>query len=210
VLRWTRMVMGVVAVLLIAALWWLLSFVRYGLSAHDEPTRVEHVLARAMRHYATPSDLRVRRNPVLPTPEVMAEARAHFADHCAVCHGNDGRGRTAMGPRFYPKVPDMSLQETQSMSDGEIFATIENGVRLTGMPGWGDGTAESAYGSWTLVHFIRHLPRITPEEVAEMEKLNPKPPAVVLAEREEEEFLAGGAPAEDGKDGAPPEAGHRH
>jgi mono/diheme cytochrome c family protein len=208
--RWTRVAVGVVAVLLIAAVGWLLSFLRYGLSAHDEPTRIEHVLARAMRHYATPSDLRARKNPVPPTPEVMAEARAHFADHCAVCHGNDGRGRTAMGPRFYPKVPDMSLQETQSMSDGEIFATIENGVRLTGMPGWGDGTAESAYGSWTLVHFIRHLPRITREEIAEMEKLNPKPPAVVLAERAEEEFLAGGTPSEDGKNDAQPDAGHRH
>ena len=114
-----------------------------------------------------------------------------------------------MGPRFYPKVPDMALPETQAMSDGEIFATIENGVRLTGMPGWGDGTAESAYGSWTLVHFIRHLPEITPEEIAEMEKLNPKPPAVVLAERDEEEFLAGGAQSAEGKK-PEPDAGHGH
>lgn len=208
--RRTRVVIGVAAALLIAAAGLGLSLLRYGLSAHDEPTRVEHVLARAMRHYATPSDLRDRTNPVPLTPDVLAEARAHFADHCAVCHGNDGKGRTAMGPRFYPKVPDMALPETQAMSDGEIFATIENGVRLTGMPGWGNGTAESAYGSWTLVHFIRHLPKITPEEIAEMEKLNPKPPAVVLAEREEEEFLAGGAQsAEEGKT-PKAEAGHAH
>jgi mono/diheme cytochrome c family protein len=163
---------------------------RHGLSALDEPTRVEHVLARAMRHYATPADLRERNNPVPLTPRVLAEGRAHFADHCAPCHGNDGKGQTAMGPKFYPRVPDMTLDETQSQSDGTIFATIENGIRLTGMPGWGDGTAESAYGSWTLVHFIRHLPEITEDEIAGMEKLNPRPHAEWAQLQEEEKFLA--------------------
>ena len=170
----------------------LIRTTRHGVSALDEPTRIEHVLARAMRHYATPSDLRERKNPVPLTQEALAEGRAHFADHCAPCHGNDGKGQTAMGPKFYPRVPDMTLDETQSQSDGAIFATIENGVRLTGMPGWGDGTAESAYGSWTLVHFIRHLPKIREEELSEMERLNPKTLAEWEALREEEAFLAGG------------------
>jgi mono/diheme cytochrome c family protein len=188
----TKVAAGVLVVLAAGAAALVVNLLRHGLSAHDEPTHIEHVLARIMRRYATPADLRGRENPVPLTPEVLGEARAHFADHCAVCHGNDGKGKTAMGPRFYPKAPDMSQGETQAMSDGEIFATIENGIRLTGMPGWGDGTAESAYGSWTLVHFIRHLPKITPQEIAEMEKLNPKPPAEVQAAREEEEFLSGG------------------
>ena len=169
----------------------LLQTLRYGFSAKDEPSRIEHVLARAMRHYATPSGLRDRKNPVALTLDVLTEARAHFADHCAVCHGNDGKGQTAMGSNFYPKAPDMTLAETLSQSDGELFATIENGVRLTGMPAWGNGTAESAYGSWTLVHFIRHLPKITAEELAEMEELNPKNRAAFEQEAEEKRFLDG-------------------
>jgi len=169
----------------------LLQTLRYGFSAKDEPTRIEHALARAMRHFATSSDLRDRRNPVPLTPEVLAEARAHFADHCALCHGNDGKGQTAMGPNFYPKAPDMTLPETLSQSDGELFATIENGIRLTGMPAWGNGTAASAYGSWTLVHFIRHLPKITAEELAEMETLNPMNRAAFEQELKERRFLEG-------------------
>ena len=186
--------MAGIVLLLVAAMGavLLIRTTRYGLSALDEPTRIEHVLARAMRHYATPSDLRGRKNPVPLTQEALAEGRAHFADHCAPCHGNDGKGQTAMGPKFYPKVPDMTLDETQSQSDGEIFATIENGIRLTGMPGWGDGSAESAYGSWTLVHFIRHLPKITEDELSEMQRLNPKTLAEWEALREEDAFLAGG------------------
>ena len=96
-----------------------------------------------------------------------------------------------MGKQMYPKTPDMTLATTQSLSDGELFSIIENGVRLTGMPGFGSGTAESAYGSWTLVHFIRHLPKLAPEEMAEMEKPNPKSPEEWQEMQEEEAFLAG-------------------
>ena len=198
--------LGVLLIGIVGAAAMLFHVLRYGLSAHDDPTPVEHVLARIMRRYATPSDLRGRKNPVPLTPEVLGEARAHFADHCAVCHGNDGKGQTEMGPKFYPKAPDMTLPETQAMSDGEIFATIENGIRLTGMPGWGNGTADSAYGSWTLVHFIRHLPQITPEEMEEMTSLNPKTRAEWQADAEDREFLEGeGAP-----ETAAPSAGHSH
>ena len=170
------------------ALW---STLRSGLSAREEPPAIEVLLARVMRRYAVPADLKDRKNPVRLTPEVLAEAKAHFADHCASCHGNDGKGQTAMGPNFYPKVPDMTLAETQSQSDGALFATIENGIRLTGMPAWGNGTAESAYGSWTLVHFIRHLPRLTPEEIEDMRGMNPKSREEWEAESEERRFLEG-------------------
>lgn len=164
---------------------------RYGFSAHDEPTKIEASIARRMRRWSVPADLRKVTNPVPLTPEVLAEARAHFADHCASCHGNDGKGQTRMGRRLYPKAPDMSAARTQSLSDGELFSTIENGIRLTGMPGWGEGTAESAYGSWTLVHLIRRLPKITAEEIAQMERMNPVSPSELEERQSEEKFLEG-------------------
>lgn len=176
---------------------------RYGFSARDEPTRIETLVAKAMRRYAVPSDLRRRKNPVPLTPATLGEARAHFADHCAYCHGNDGRGQTSIGQSFYPRVPDMTLAATQSQSDGELFATIENGIRLTGMPAWGDGTAVSAYGSWTLVHFIRNLASLTPAQLEEMKSLNPKTRAHGEADAAAKTFLEGETPA-------PSAAGHSH
>ena len=170
----------------------LASTLRYGFSAHDEPTRIESVVARTVRHWAVPSDLRDRKNPVPLTSQVLEESRDHFADHCATCHGNDGKGQSGIGKAMYPKAPDLTLAATQSLSDGELFSIIENGVRLTGMPGFGDGSAASAAGSWTLVHFIRHLPNIAPEEIGAMEKLNPKSPEEWQQMQQEESFLAGG------------------
>ena len=190
-------------VLLLAGTIAIASMVRSGLSAHDEPTVIEAAVARTARSWAVPSDLRNMKNPVPLTPQVLADGRAHFADHCAGCHANDGKGG-GMGRQMYPKTPDMTLAATQSLSDGELFSIIENGVRLTGMPGFGNGTAESAYASWGLVHFIRHLPKLTPEEIAAMEKLNPKSPAEWEQMQAEEVFLSG-----DG-DAAPEATLHQH
>lgn len=178
------------------------SMIRRGFSAHDEPTWIEATLARAMRHWAVPSDVRHAKNPTPLTEAALADGRAHFADHCAGCHGNDGKGG-GMGKRMYPKAPDMTLAATQKLSDGELFSIIENGVRMTGMPGFGSGTAESAASTWALVHFIRHLPKLTQAEIAEMEKLNPKSPEEYEAMKAEEEFLSGGASSEAQHETAP-------
>ena len=179
------------AVLVLLGVLLLWSALRRGFSTHDEPSRMEAWVARTARHWSAPADLRDARNPLTLTPQVMAEARAHWADHCASCHGNDGKGKTAIGEKLYPRAPDMTQPATQSLSDGELFAIIENGIRLTGMPGWGNGTAESGYGSWGLVHFIRHLPELTPEEIAGMEALNPKTPEEWEQMQAEEAFLSG-------------------
>ena len=162
-----------------------------GFSAREEPTAVEKFVARRLRHLAVPRSERERKNPVPTSPEVLRDARAHFADHCASCHGNDGRGRTQVGQGLYPKAPDMTLPETQSLADGELFFIIENGVRLTGMPAWGTGTGEGAEESWELVHFIRHLPKITLEEIAEMEGLNPRSRKELEEEEQMRRFLEG-------------------
>jgi hypothetical protein len=46
-------------------------------------------------------------------------------------------GETEIGKNLYPKAPDMRQRETQSLTDGELYYTIRNGVRMTGVPAWG-------------------------------------------------------------------------
>jgi hypothetical protein len=127
-------------------------------------------------------------------------SRPSPSDHCASCHSNDGSGATEIGRRLYPRAPDMRLPATQELTDGELFHVIENGVRLTGMPGWGSGDHER--DSWALVHFIRHLPKLTREEVLEMERANPKTPDEWKELQREDEFLGG--------ESAPSAPAHRH
>ena len=161
-----------------------------GFSARAEPSRTETMLAEYARATAMPASAKSIKNPIALSPEIQHEALAHFADHCAVCHGNDGRGETMFGKGMYPQPPDLRSAYTQAMSDGEIFYIVENGIRMSGMPAFGG--ADSAEASWKLVHFIRHLPQLTPAEEAQMGLLNPKSPEEIQEEKDEEQFLNGG------------------
>jgi mono/diheme cytochrome c family protein len=163
---------------------------RDGFSARAEPSATERLIARAARRLAIPRSGRDARNPLPFSPEVWADARAHFADHCALCHGNDGRGNTEIGRNLYPKAPDMRLPDTQGLTDGELYSIIANGVRLTGMPAWGDGSPNDP-DTWKLVHFIRHLPDLTEVHLKEMEGLNPKSRSEIEEELQDKQFLEG-------------------
>jgi mono/diheme cytochrome c family protein len=167
------------------------TIVRRGLSTRTEPSRAEAVVAWAMRRLATPAAIRNTPNPVPPTEAVLEQALEHYADHCAVCHANDGSGDTDIGRSFYPKVPDMRSAGSQALSDGELFSIIEHGIRLTGMPAWGTGTPEGERDSWGLVHFIRRLPALTADEVERMEALNPKTAEQWRSDDESRRFLEG-------------------
>jgi mono/diheme cytochrome c family protein len=170
----------------------LLADVR-GFSTRSTPFVGERAIARVARRLAVPRRMRATANPVAFSPEVWADARAHFADHCAACHANNGSGDTEMGRNLYPKAPDMRLSGTQGLTDGELYWTIENGVRLTGMPAWGDGSGTDM-DTWKLVHFIRHLNELTDDQLNEMAALNPKSPSELEEERQDRAFLEGKDP----------------
>ena len=176
-----------------------------GFSAKTEPQAIEIFLARQIRHLAIPIEQRNTPNPVALSPDLLQEGLAHFADHCAGCHANDGSGQTPIGKNVYPKAPDLRLPDTQSMSDGELFWVIHNGIRFTAMPAWGEGDPAQDLDSWKLVHFLRHLPQLTTEELDQMKALNPKTKKDLEEEAAFDQFLQGNDSA-----AIQPESGHHH
>src|SRR5262245_12858393 len=99
----TKKIVVVVLVILIfgiAFFWWVKS--AHGFSAREQPSKLESVVARGMRALAIPRSAKNVQNPMAATPELLVEARHHFADHCAACHANDGSGNTEMGRNLYP------------------------------------------------------------------------------------------------------------
>jgi mono/diheme cytochrome c family protein len=188
VLKAFLLLLGLAGLFGAVGLWY---FMRSGVSAREQPGRIEEFVAGRVRNMAIASRAKSLTNPVEYSGEIIAEGRAHFADHCAICHANDGSGNTAFGRGMWPKPPDLRLSRTQDLSDGELFWIIENGIRFTGMPGWGTGTEDGELASWHLVHFIRRLQRLLPEELEEMETLNPRSPAEIRQQIAEEAFLKG-------------------
>jgi mono/diheme cytochrome c family protein len=203
---WRRLITTTLVVLALLAGGGLMALRGWGIDARSEPSWMETQVALVLRGWMTPTRYKTLLNPVAPSAEAIAEGRDHFADHCASCHGNDGSGNTEIGRSLYPRAPDMRLMRTQGLSDGELFYIIEYGVRLTGMPAWSTGTPDGETASWRLVRFIRHLPSITAEEIAEMEGLNPRSPAELQKQKDIDDFLSGAEPKEAPKPPPP----HKH
>ena len=164
-----KALIAIVVLILVAVGAWVYWFVTmHGFSARERPTAMEAWMARHARRIAAPPGAKELKNPAAATPLNIAEARDHFADHCAICHANDGSGKTQINAGLYPPAPDMRQAETQKLSDGEIFYIIKNGIRFTGMPGWGGADEDN----WKLVLFIRHLPQLSEAEKELMKEVN--------------------------------------
>jgi mono/diheme cytochrome c family protein len=126
-----------------------------GLSARKKPSNFEYAIANFALSLSIPSEAKKLRNPLTSEPQILAEAKKPYKDHCAVCHAEDGRGKTRLSAGLSPEVPDLRAPHIQELTDGEMFYIIKNGVRFTGMPGWDIGDDET----WHLVALIRQLPK---------------------------------------------------
>jgi hypothetical protein len=92
-----------------------------------------------------------------------------------------------------PSRPTCAQQKRKTKPTANSY-TIYNGIRLSGMPAFGEKDQSDAESTWQLVRFIRHLPSLTPEEEQQMQSLNPQSPMEQQEKNEEEEFLKGGTP----------------
>jgi hypothetical protein len=79
------------------------ALIRHGFSARDTPSALEAYVARVTRKLAVPASARDQKKPFMATTEVLAEARAHFADHCAICHANNDSAATQRLVRTLPQ-----------------------------------------------------------------------------------------------------------
>jgi mono/diheme cytochrome c family protein len=92
-------------------------------------------------------------NPLSGETTTAAAGQGLFIQHCAICHGYYGSGKTEIGLGEYPHPPDLRSRSVQGMPDGELFYIIQNGIRYTGMPAWTLANDDI----WRLVSYIRQL-----------------------------------------------------
>ena len=74
---------------------------------------------------------------------------------CASCHGDDGRVPTTVGRSMYPRAPALDTPAVQRYTDAELFRVIKYGIRLTGMPGFGEVYSDQEI--WHLARFVRSV-----------------------------------------------------
>jgi predicted CXXCH cytochrome family protein len=127
-----------------------------GLSmARNEPPALEKTVATWLLNHSVPDEDRAKQNPFGADAAAVAAGRDSFRQRCEACHAYDGGGRTEIGAGSYPRPPDLKAV-LPSLSDGEIFYHIRNGIRNTAMPAWNLPDREI----WELVSYIRRLPDV--------------------------------------------------
>ena len=145
---------GLLAALAAGVLWVVVE--KASLSALSDPGPVETSVATAAQRWLVS---RSARGPLPPAPPndaaSIANGQMQFGARCAFCHGQDGRSPTDVGRALYPRTLNLSLPAVQGYSDAELFVVIKDGIRLTGMPGF--GRIHSDEEIWHLVHYVRNL-----------------------------------------------------
>ena len=100
------------------------------------------------------SDTSDRKNPVKPTPEVLAASKKIFGYDCAMCHGANGDGKGDLVESMSLKMKDWhDSTAVNAMSDGDIYDLIVKGKDK--MVGEGDRLAPAKV--WGLVNYVRSL-----------------------------------------------------
>ncbi len=122
-------------------------------------TRAKRILiARASRQGIPPQPQ--------STEDGVTEGKLRYGVECAACHGMDGRGLTDNGRWMYPRAADLTSTTVQKYSDQQLFWIVKNGIRLSGMPAFGQ--VESDERIWRIVQYVRTMPPKPP--VAEAQK----------------------------------------
>lgn len=129
---------------------------RVNISALPEPGAFETSMAMETKDWYIS---RATHGPLPPAPAKdvasIAPGGALYGMDCASCHGKDRRTPAPIGKNMYPRVLSLGSTEVQQMTDRELFWVINNGSRLSGMPGFARINNDKEI--WQLTYYVRSL-----------------------------------------------------
>ncbi len=160
---WAGFVFGVIVCIGTPLLALRLGFI--DMSAKPEPGPVESFVGELaydswIEHAAPQAQSRFDGDPA-----AIAVGLDHYRENCVVCHGAPDVEPAELAKGLHPDAPEL-WKDSEEISDGELFWTIRQGVRMTGMPAFAPTHTDEEI--WKIVAFVRHLPHLTPQEKSEL------------------------------------------
>ena len=152
-----RWILAAVLIVVLSGLVVIFAITQFDLSALQEPGQVETFLATQAKRMLIYKNS--RSGIPLPPKDLQAsleQGETLYGTDCAMCHGSDGHTLTDNGRWMYPRASDLTSPSVQQYSDPELFWIVKNGIRFSGMPGF--GKVESDEHIWDLVRYLRTLP----------------------------------------------------
>jgi mono/diheme cytochrome c family protein len=120
---------------------WTLSF-ENGVSAQKEH-----------HHRHAPESARQLKNPLASTEENFTGGRILYNQHCASCHGEDGKALTEAASTMKARPADLTT--AHNITDGEIYWVATNGIKESGMPSFQSKLSERE--RWRVALYVKYL-----------------------------------------------------
>jgi mono/diheme cytochrome c family protein len=94
-------------------------------------------------------------NPIVPDANSLMIGGDLYAEHCAMCHGDQGRGDGPFAVTLNPRPADLAIHTAPGKHpDSQLYAWITDGLPTTAaMPAF--GTLLSDDERWHLVNYLR-------------------------------------------------------
>ena len=93
------------------------------------------------------------------SPTELEQGRTIYQQHCAGCHGPEGRGDGPQATSLSPRPGNLISAQTSAKSDQELMKIIAKGRPRTAMAGWEDRL--SAEEQAAVMAYIRSLVKFT-------------------------------------------------
>jgi mono/diheme cytochrome c family protein len=181
-------VIGILALAACLYLYFSLGFAPVATAAHPMP--FERKMAKLALHAYL--DKMQHPQPLVPADEgnLIAGAKV-YKEQCASCHGLPGEPKSAISQGMFPKPPE--LFHGTGVTDDEPWETywkVENGIRMTGMPGFKGQVGEKEI--WQVTMLVKNADKITEPVKKELLAGNSTPMSMAMDDM-------GSAPAKESK-----------
>ena len=149
-----------------------------------QPMPFEKMLAKKAQHARIEMEM-PKAVPITADAAAYAAGAQVYRDNCAVCHGLPGQPQSHIAAGEYPPPPQ--LFHGKGVTDdpaGETYWKAENGLRLTGMPGFGKSLSTTQL--WQVSLLLANADKLpadvqqalaVPLQAAPAQPAPPEPPA---------------------------------
>ncbi len=140
-------------------------------NADAQPGRLETWAAKTSLDATLLSQAPKGENPVALSDQNLLDGVRLFARNCSVCHGSE-KGDASASPiakGLYQKPPQFATDGVEDDPEGDSFWKITHGIRLTGMPSFGNTLSDQQ--RWTLALFLKHMDKLPPNVQMEWENV---------------------------------------
>ncbi|HEY2232419.1 MAG TPA: cytochrome c [Candidatus Angelobacter sp.] len=166
-----KFVIGVIVGLLIPAIGGYL-YIKMGMmpvATASAPLPMEEKIAKMAVRARMAKDP-VQQSPVPADEPNMTQGAHVYVDNCAFCHGFPGEKASFASKGMFPLPPQLLSGDDMVTDDppGRIYWKVENGIRLTGMPGFKDMLTPTQM--WQVSQLLQHADKLPEQTKAALTK----------------------------------------